>query len=96
MSNSEFGIQSWMMMKMTKRRGKCKRNKEKGQREKKERRKRVLVRMKLRLVPSLREATTVLTATKGTTVQTRTRGYDGNGGYAGYDGTECNEERYEW
>ena len=30
-----------MMMKMTKRRGKCKRNKEKGQREEKERRKRV-------------------------------------------------------
>jgi len=83
-------------MKMTKRIGKCKRIKEKGQREEKERRKRVLVKMKLMLVPSLREATTVLTAMKGTTVQTRTRGYDGNGGYAGYDGTECNEERYEW
>jgi len=48
-SNSEFGIQSWMMMKITKKRGKCKRNKEKGQREEKERRKRVLVRMKIKI-----------------------------------------------
>ena len=43
------------------------------------------------LVHSLREATMVLTITKGMMVQTRTRRYDGNDGYAGYDGTKCNE-----
>jgi len=47
MSNSEFGIQSWMMIKMTKRSKYWKRNKVKGQKRDEREKKESLVRMKI-------------------------------------------------